>query len=165
MNPQKLSQLDPKLREAYERVMGTNIPTTSATTIQAQTPPPPPTSNPIPQPQPQPIQPPVSMPQPSTLPIQPITEPQPVINPQPIPTPEPVTAPQPTTNFVQMNSEVPAAPTANANFTMPVQTKTAVLKKNNGIMPILFLFVGIIFLLIYSLFWAKIFNLSLPFLP
>ncbi|KKQ36924.1 MAG: hypothetical protein US55_C0048G0010, partial [Candidatus Levybacteria bacterium GW2011_GWC2_37_7] len=37
MDPQKLSQLDPKLREAYQRVMGTVIPD-SQTPAQTQPP-------------------------------------------------------------------------------------------------------------------------------
>jgi len=42
MNPNNLSHLDPKLKEAYERVMGTTIP------AQAQTPSPAPTTTPAP---------------------------------------------------------------------------------------------------------------------
>ena len=53
MDPQKLSQLDPKLRDAYQRVMGTAIPQPQAP-VQSQSPmptPPIPTS-PTPNPMP-----------------------------------------------------------------------------------------------------------------
>lgn len=77
MDPQKLSQLDPKLREAYERVMGT-----------------PSTPDPIPPPQPIPPVEQPAIPSP-TEPIQPVASETPVT---------PITEPA-TTNFDQMNSE------------------------------------------------------------
>jgi len=128
MDPQKLSQLDPKLREAYQRVMGTTIPTPPAAPIQTQAPPP-------------------------SIPSDPTQIPQP----QPVPT-------QPATNFVQMNSEVPAPA---QNFTtpppMPLAQTMAVKKKSGIIMPILFGFAALVFIAIYTLFWTKIFNFNLPF--
>jgi len=195
MDPQKLAQLDPKLRDAYQRVMGTTIPEPNPAPSQAQTPSPaggPPTTNPspIPQPQPQPepnpapspiveptppaapteepsvpIQPtvpPTTEPQPAPLTPEPAVEPQPAINPQP----QAMSA-QPTSNFVQMNSEVAAAPTTSTpNFSAPApETQTVAVKKKSGIMPILFGFVGLIFIAIYTIFWAKILNFKLPFLP
>ncbi len=138
MDPQKLSQLDPKLREAYQRVMGTPLPPT------------PPAPNPVPA----------------------ASEPQPAINPPPqaIPTPQPAipTPPAQTDNFIQMNSEAAVAPPAAAtpNFTVPApEAQTVLLKKKNGMLPILFVIVALIFIAIYTLFWTKIFNLRLPFLP
>jgi len=129
MDPQKLSQLDPKLREAYQRVMGTTIP-----------------------------EPAVPNQAPATAPLQPtppVTQPQPVINPQAAP--EPAIPQQPTSNFVQMNSTVAAIPADQA------QSGT-VLKKKSGLMPVLFIIAGLIFIGIYTLFWVKIFNLQVPFL-
>lgn len=184
MDPQKLSQLDPKLREAYQRVMGTTIPEPPATPSQTQTSiPPNPDAASNPQPQPQLTPPPVNEPVP-TIPTQPtppstpesepasptppITEPQPTINPQPqsIPNPSPQSIPtQPNTSFVQMNSEIPTAQTANPqNFIAPpAQAQVMALKKKNKITPILFGFLGLIFLVIYTIFWAKILNFKLPF--
>ena len=173
MDPQKLSQLDPKLREAYQRVMGTTIPEPQFPPVQTQTPPPAdgstiPTPDPIPTPQqPQPI-PTIptdrsnpSIPQPEPAP----SSPEPVAEPQPIQMPDPATQAQPTSNFTQMNSEVSAAPSLNSpNFSAPA-LQVATFKKKNGIMPILFGFVGLIFIAIYTLFWTKIFNFKLPFLP
>lgn len=137
MDPQKLSQLDPKLRSAYERVMGTTIP--QPTPAQAQTTPP--------QSQPQPA---ASIPKPMS---------QPATNPQPQ-----------SSNFVHMNSQIPtstAAPiTSNPNFAIPtIPTQTTAMKKKSGMMPILFVILGVIFIAVYTLFWTKIFNLKLPFLP
>jgi hypothetical protein len=137
MDPQKLSQLDPKLREAYQRVMGTSIPNPpQAPPVQRQAP--------VPQPQPTPksVETP-SMPTPPSQHIEAIpTQPQPI----------PVQAPS---NF--------------ANFTPPPSTpqaQTITMKKKSGIvMPIIFTIVGLIFIVIYTFFWTKIFNLKLPFLP
>lgn len=184
MDPQKLSQLDPKLRDAYQRVMGTTIPQPQAAPAQAQTPTPPaPIPNPPPTPDPnpvpatpninpaitpdelptQPIEPPV---QPPTAPIMPeptpVSEPQPAIPPQPEPTPT-----QQANNFVQMNSEVPAVPAQNFSAPQPQpQTQTVTVKKKNGMMiPILFGIAGLVFIVIYTLFWTKIFNFKLPFFP
>lgn len=184
MDPQKLSQLDPKLRDAYQRVMGTVIPEPQAPVAQAQasTPPPappvpptPPTPDPIPipqpTPQPEPIPTPVVEPvpavqEPSPVPAVPPVQPPPAI-PQPVES-QPAINPQPqNSNFAQMNSEVTAvAPAAgNLNFTAPIQTQATTLKKKNGMMPILFGIVGFVFIVVYALFWAKIFNFKLPFLP
>jgi hypothetical protein len=173
MDPQKLSKLDPKLRDAYQRVMGTPIPEPQVQPIQAQTPPPPggpipdpaPTP-PMPQPEP-PIPPPSSEPtptiqEPPTAPeplIQPpVSEPQPTIPTESpaIPAPEPAIPPQQppaqADNFVQMNSEVASA-------------QSTAIKKKNGMMPILIGAAGLVFIVIYTLFWTKIFNFKLPFLP
>lgn len=53
MNPKNLTQLDPKLREAYERVMGTSAPTQAQTSTTLITPPnsAPVVSTPTPEPQ------------------------------------------------------------------------------------------------------------------
>lgn len=163
MDPQKLASLDPKLRDAYQRVMGTTIPEPqTAPPAQMQAPPPPIEKPTTPT---EPTVTPTSEPQPAPLTSQPIAEPQPAINPQPqsIPTPQSIPA-QPTSNFVQMNSEVAATPTFNSpNFSAPAsQTQTIALKKKNKMMPILFGIVGLIFIAVYTLFWTKIFNLKLP---
>jgi hypothetical protein len=186
MDPQKLSQLDPKLREAYQRVMGTTIPEPQAKSdlaqaapIQAQTPLPTDLSadlsaealaeveapakveasakanDPIPSPQPAPAIP------------EPIAEPQPVINPQP------AIPPQQASNFVQMNSEAPTSPAPTPNFTTPaafdaapIQTQAIVVKKKNNILMLTMIGITIlVFIAVYSLFWVKIFNFKLPFLP
>lgn len=199
MDPQKLSQLDPKLREAYQRVMGTQIPKVQNVPIQIQTPTPPtPTPDPTPAPPPQPQPEPTPLPNPPTgedkptplieKPTLPPSTPQSVFgsqsatnpqsqvppaesNPAPAggPTPGPAIPTQQASNFVQMNSEVASTPIMAAstpNFTAPPQTQTiAVKKKGNMIMPILMGIVIVVFLVIYTLFWTKIFDFKLPFLP
>jgi hypothetical protein len=164
MDPQKLSQLDPKLRDVYTRIMGTTIPTPQA--VQKPTPidgaPPAPFINPVSdqsaQSQPTPIATQPSAPAPQAAP------------PPPSPT-------QTNPNFVQMNSTIPAAPAAattipTQNFTAPspapVQAQTQQIiaaKKSGALKPIIFFFLGLILILGYTYFWIKFFNLKLPFLP
>ena len=160
MDPQKLSQLDPKLREAYQRVMGTPIPQ------------PPPMPDPTPAPEPTP--PPVGETTP-TIQEPPVSQPQPAI-PQPEPPPaggsipEPTQPQQPTvqpTNFVQMNSEVATAQ-SSPNFSTPTpmsQGQTIAIKKKSSVTPILVGLAALFFVAVYTLFWTKIFNFKLPFLP
>jgi hypothetical protein len=168
MDPQKLSKLDPKLRDAYQRVMGTTIPEAPAVApAQAQTPTPS-TTPPISTLQPQseiksnnfPI---ASNPYSQSV----VEQSQPATNPQSESTPIAQSAPTP--NVVQANPEAPAPATANfANFTAPPSTpqaQTMEIKKKKGIMmPILFGIVGLVFIVIYTFFWTKIFNFKLPFL-
>lgn len=186
MDPQKLSQLDPKLREAYQRVMGTVIPEPQVAPIQTQAPLPAdsafvvtsakeaasakagtPIQTPQPQQQPKPIPTPNTEP---TVPQTPIDQKrEPFFIPQPTPTnPEP-TPTQQTSNFVQMNSDVPTAPAPLAptpNFVAPIQTQIiAVKKKNNMLMTTMIGITILVFIVVYGLFWAKIFNFKLPFLP
>lgn len=159
MDPQKLSQLDPKLREVYMRVMGTDVPQPQAPSVQTPTstpPPAPPTLEPQTNPTPE-------------LPIpQPVSQPQPAIpQPQPVPTPEPMPQqpPMQATNFDQMNSEVQAAPSSQ-NFLAPIPAaQTMAVKKKHHLLPILIVAAGLVFVAAYTLFWTKIFNFKLPFLP
>lgn len=161
MDPQKLSQLDPKLRDAYQRVMGTPIPQPQTAATQTQTPPPAPTIQEPPVPQPQlPPQPTVSQPQPAI--------PQPEVPPVGGPTPQSSVplSPAQTSNSTQMNSEVPSVQTS-ANFSTPPipQTQTIPQEKKNHPMSILIGIVILVFIAVYTLFWTKIFNFKLPFLP
>jgi hypothetical protein len=177
MDPQRLSSLDPKLRNAYERVMGTTIPQpqaksdlTQAASAQTQAPSmavpfAAPDSNSIPAPQ--------FQPQPeSQLNKSPAAEPQPTINPQPqtIPMPQTAMPTQQVSNSAQMNSQAvdtqAPAEGSNPNFVAPIQNQSITIKRKGGIMmPVLFGIIGLVFVVIYTLFWTKIFNLKLPFLP
>ena len=149
MDPQKLSQLDSKLREAYQRVMGTPI-------LQSQTPPMPtppmPDPTPAPPPQPEPQPPPPTGGEPTPNIEEPPAAPQPATPPIPEPA-MPIPPPAQADNFVQMNSEVASA------------QSTAIKKKNGVMMPVLFGVMGLTFIVIYTFFWTKIFNFKLPFLP
>src|SRR3989344_2510857 len=159
MDPQKLSQLDPKLREAYQRVMG-----------MSSAPPPPPAPQPEPNSTPTDTSIPPSTPSDEQPTIQPSAEPQPATPAIPTETPtipayEPVIPPQPSAqpvNFDQMNSEVASS---SPNFTVPEsQIQTMVIKKKSSIMPILLGVVIFIFIAVYILVWTKIFNLKLTFI-
>jgi hypothetical protein len=135
MDPQKLSQLDPKLQEAYLRVMGTQIPT--------------PQANPSVQ--------------------TPVAAPQFQVQQEPIPAPTPVSQP-----IQGMNSEIPVPQTSmpdSLRMTPPVAPAPAfrpqpvAFEKKSGMIPVFFVIVGVVFIVIYALFWTKVFNLKLPFLP
>ncbi len=187
MDPQKLSQLDPKLREAYQRVMGTPLPpmpTSDPTSMPPQPestlPPSPaePDSIPAGGSAPtieEPPQSPVSEPESVFSPIsEPLTEPQPAINPQQetIPASEPTIPQQQTSNFASVNSEVSAAPIpanpVSPNFAAPapIQAQTMAIKKKGGMLtPVMTGIAILVFIVVYTLFWTKIFNFKLPFLP
>jgi hypothetical protein len=156
MDPQKLSQLDPKLRDVYQRIMGTQVSNPQAAAA------------PVP-------------PQQNTPPVQARTfvrsTPQIEIQPQPIPPVQPPIFAQPNqvvqpNPVFQMNPQIPTpAVTATPNFAPPppappVQAQGMTMEKKGGsIKFILFGIVFLVFLVIYTLFWAKVFNLKLPFLP
>lgn len=134
-------QLDPKLKEAYDRVMGTS------TTPPAANPPAAPVVNPSPAPEPIP-----SNPEPLTQ--TPFTPPQPV-TPEPVVPNEPVT-PQP----------APAEPTTSVESKVQINGFVAAdHQKKSGISPAIVILGVIVFLVVYSLFWIKFFGVSLPFLP
>ncbi|MDP2638528.1 MAG: hypothetical protein Q8P26_05715 [Candidatus Levybacteria bacterium] len=182
MDPQKLSQLDPKLRDAYQRVMGTTVPKPSTRPV-AQTQTTPPVNGPTPPIQKPtiPVNPPISsnsnpninpspaikLDEPAVRPIQPPTQPQTTIEPpaQPELSPKPQ-APLGSANFDQLNSQVSSA--ASSNFSAPTpmtQNQAVIIKKKNRLLPILAVIVVLVFFVVYTLFWVKIFNLKLPFLP
>lgn len=190
MDPQKLNQLDPKLKDAYMKVMGMPVPEPQDPSIQAQSPIPNPVPTPDPNPVPDPTPVPTPIPEPEPIPTPtptinqppqdvpptpPVSEPeptpQPTITPEPepptIPTPEPTIPQQPSmqaTNFEQMNSEVAAAQ-ASPNFTAPapMPAQNMVIKKKSSSLPILIGVAMLIFIAVYTLFWTKIFNFTLPF--
>ncbi|MEK7534272.1 MAG: hypothetical protein AAB600_02935 [Patescibacteria group bacterium] len=140
MDLNKLNQLDPKLKETYERVMGTAIQPTPRTSPFMPKP-----ANPFP-------------------PTQPVT-PQPIIQ-------KPTIQSQPSQPIQSQSIQQPiqtfkAKPLqAQPAQAQPIQRQQAQsLKKKNKILPVL-VALGVIVLLIgYALFWIKIFNLKIPFLP
>lgn len=201
MDPQKLSNLDPKLREAYQRVMGTPIPQPQDTFSQNQSQTPPPIdpnsgSTPIPDPTPVPtpvpepelpsstvngsiptsdINPAITPDEPTSPAIQPPTEPvissipvepAPGSEPAPASRPPPAIAPEPAPKFDRLNSQIEAAsaPQVSPNFSTPApQAQAITIKKKNNLMPILIGVVILVFLVVYALFWVKVFNFKLPF--
>jgi hypothetical protein len=134
MNPKAPANLDPKLKETYERVMGTSFAPTAAPT------------------QPRPVQ--------TTVVQEPesATLPQPAIPAQLLPIdvanpagPEMVQSPQmPTTGDPFKTAEVPPA---------NVMMKGTTAKKKNFLMPVLLMVGGLIFFIAYAVIWAKVFGL------
>ncbi len=157
MNPKSTANLDPKLRETYERVMGTALPKT------------PPTG----QTQPQTSQHPTSVPEaaPSNAPKLQVQEVEP--EPLTIPTPDlplPLKK-EPILNEMVQSPESPvfnskknayeskesSAPTPSATNANPTQTLSS--KKKNKVMPIFLTLGGLVFFVLYGVIWAKVFGL------
>lgn len=125
--------LDPKLKEIYERVMGTNV--ASA---------PPPQTQAVPQ-APAPITAPVAQ----AAPL-PTTTPTPVVSPPPA---QPA-APAPAANQTHVQQK-----TAKGTTTFVAQQGSS----SKTVLPILYLIGGIIFLLVYTIFWMRVFGIPVPY--
>lgn len=193
MDQKQLSQLDPKLKAVYDRVMG----------IANTAPPPPPQMAPSAAPQPPTMQ----MPQSFGMPAQPVQGlpqsqvPTPLVPPVPprpsfvveevnntapsmqtpmppvlpqIPTPPVATPPhtdQGQTFFAQ-NQAIPTfraaqqAPMQPMQASIPVvhtQPTTAVHNNGNShVFMVLFIILGIIFFILYGIFWVQLFNIGIP---
>lgn len=169
MDPKQNAQLDPKLQEAYNRVMGT--PTPPIATPTGVTPPP---VTPMPQPAdalastPQPTTSPATLPTPElTKPPAVLSTPTPSVNPSVTPastlaSPTPPLASTPvvvphSVETVRVGGNTPAATNTQANGTVAKE-------KKNGISPVIIVVGAIVFLLVYTLFWVKFLNVPLPFL-
>jgi hypothetical protein len=154
MDPQKLSQIDPKLKEVYDKVMGAPDPS------QVQTPPP---ANPIlaPQPIPQP-QTATQYQQEASPQSQSVFTPQQTLN---TPSPQPTTTIPQDSNPTQLDSEI-----ATSGFSFipsyPIATSETLATKKKGVSGkfILLGLVVIVFIAVYALFRAKALNINLPFL-
>ncbi len=135
----QLSQLDPKIKEAYDRVMNTTVhhnPTapdnTNATVPNEHNPTTPPSTPPIAKLSPTPVQPAAAS----------LT-----------PTPQPVV----TNNSLRREPEKIHIGGVPHGGTMQ--------KKKSAVSPIVYIICGLIFLVIYIIFWLKFFNVPVPFLP
>jgi hypothetical protein len=140
MNPKTVNDLDPKLKETYERVMGTSFS---------------PSANPIPAPVMQrPIQ--------TTVVEQPVAEqsPQAVVQPLPPLPQQPAANPMqemvPSPQMTKMPTTFQATAMPPANVLIKNATTT---KKKNFLKPVLFTVGGIIFFIVYGVVWAKVFGL------
>src|SRR5260221_14053596 len=156
MDQKQAGNLDPKLQEAYNKVMGipasgdpaqTTVTTPNVTVSATQVPA-------------TPITPPIMSSTPTT--------PAPVVMPEPIipanPTPP---SPQPSVQTVQATIPVGRA-TVHVGATVTPETHGFVAKgKKSGmkISPVILILGGVVFFLVYALIWVKVFNLQLPFLP
>ena len=144
MDPQKLASLDPKLREVYERVMGIQIPSQAVPASRVNKP--------------------VSA-SPSQTQFSPNLE---AANSQSSADLQPQSAPQQSSDFTQTNSEMPTptipTPDLFPSNPMPAAETLVIPRKNLSLEFILFGIVVFVFIVIYALFWTRVFNLSLPFL-
>ncbi len=112
MDPKTLPTLDPKLQEAYERVMGTSV-----------------------------------------TPAAPVPVSTPVTTPQPPPTTQPIAA-------APLPPVPPLTPTHHASITFVAGNAEPSKTKNS---PVIFIFAGLVFFVVYVLFWMKFFSFKLPF--
>ncbi len=150
MDPASLSNLDPKLRETYERVMGTTTPAAS------DTPPTPPadgtTTTPIVEPAPSTTD--TTTPTPSTdTPTPPPVSPDELSTSAAPPAPDSLArAEQPQT--VTISQPLPNPATSNV-ITPP--------HGHMGLIKVFYVLGGAVFFVIYIFFWLKIFNFNLPF--
>lgn len=166
MDPkQQLNQLDPKLQEAYNRVMGTastsNVAMANAGTpaSDAASPTPPPTQSPQP-----PLPPKPAAPQP--IPQPPVAPPPPAATFVP---PLPAEKPQEDSMassmpITKVYTPSPSADAATSGF-VAATPQTQAEEKKHGISPVILILGGLVFFIIYTLVWIRVFNLSLPFLP
>lgn len=146
MNPKTVKDLDPKLKEAYERIMGSNF-----TPKSAESQPTNPTNN-----QPQPEQKPLESSQaPKPAQNTPIMQTTQVFsqNPQPSePTPE-------LSNQKEEKKETKKESDPTSLFTSSPSTTSATQKKSLNMLPLLFAIGAIVFFGAYVVIWAKVFGL------
>jgi hypothetical protein len=178
MDPKTLANLDPKLRETYEKVMGTS----TTPSPQAATP-----GNSTPTPKPSSLIPGLIKPKTQPAPTPPI--PSPVSSPLPnIPAPANpfiapnnstvVTAPSPvqTSDFATLQATPTGAPlptpqVQNAqprNLTQPLPSPASINKAapsthSSPIIRTLYIIASIVFFAVYIIFWLKILKYPLPF--
>lgn len=149
MDQQQLASMDPKLREAYDRIMGnTTKPGVQASTQAQQTMNPAPTGQ-LNQP---PTQPTVDIKSNFQSPPIQTTTPQQTVPPPPPSTPN--TAPPP--QFID-----PVL--ANNQMHAYVAQEVAGVKQSLKIIQIMYIAGGLVFFAVYALFWMKFFNISAPF--
>jgi hypothetical protein len=153
MDPKALSNMDPKLRETYERVMGNSVASTQTS---------PSTSFPSPgaavssqftsnfntsiAPTPASVPPVAEIPQPQTL--------TPPFNP-------PVAPATPVTPFSPPIT--PQAASAGAFQPLPSPASIPQQQGSSPLLRILYIFGAIVFFALYTIFWIKVFGFQLPF--
>lgn len=192
MDQKQLSQLDPKLKAVYDRVMGIatapapNPPSTQQPHFQQ--PPAPPVQQQAPQTEPFGVQqsPIPALPQTSS----PLPRPSFVVEEVPHPSPAQLVPPVPPT-FTQsitsstpshsdqgqtffsqdaqtiptLRSQQPPPPMQPMQSAMPVTSyapQAVVPAKNSHAFMVLFIILGIIFFILYGVFWVQLFNIGIP---
>ena len=144
MDPNKLGQLDPKLKEAYDRVMNA-----------AATPPPPPPSAPsqTAQTSPSPTAPPP--PPPASNVTRPFLQ----------NTPPPDIAPSPVSKPAPDHVEVTQTPGPIASKFPAYKAGTLKAHRGGNVPTILWVLLAAVFFVAYTLIWVRVLGVSLPFLP
>lgn len=129
-----VSQLDPKLKEAYDRVMGTVVtpPAKTNEAMPAPSAPSAPAASPIPTPA-------------STTPV--------IHAAEPIPAPAQAHAAPVSTSIHQVVSSPTSTPKAAVST-----------QKKSGSKAFIFLLGGIVFFVVYAIVWIKMFSLKVPLL-
>lgn len=136
MNPKGVNDLDPKLKETYERVMGTSL-TPQQPAGQANVLPPEPSS-------PQPV-----------LKTETVQNETPTAS-APLPEPEMVASPQ---VFKAGDPFKDIDPPPSEVITNNAVVNTPKVKGKNKLMPVLLVVGGLVFFAIYAVVWAKVFGL------
>lgn len=172
MDPKSMPNLDPKLRETYERVMGTTLKPSTTDKPKAASPTPAPSAADLHAPAP--MVPPTS---PSSEPgsMPPLHSAGNAVSAASIAKME---IPQPTHESNSDKASPPIHPhpdmhntgtgtvrldaTNDAAANHPEGAKD-MQKKKGKISPVIFIVGGVVFFLVYALFWAKVLNLPLPF--
>lgn len=178
MNPKPTANLDPKLKEAYERIMGTTVPQPQAgqPTAPSQEPinsaspkapeepnlPPPPTAHEpmMNVPKPHPLQPEAPKLQVEEVTHEPINISTPDIPPPPVLEPlsgEMVQSPESPIFNSKKNPFIEQSPGSASNMIKNVQENNP--KKKGGFMRVLLSLGGLIFFILYGVIWAKVFGL------
>ncbi|MBI2033251.1 MAG: hypothetical protein HYT10_02190 [Candidatus Levybacteria bacterium] len=155
MDPKTAQNLDPKLKEAYDRVMGTSLPATSPAPAVPPSQPAPHIETTAPTPPPsQPMQI-FQANEAKSPPPQHTSEPAPFthVNPPAVHTASPVSS---TSQGSTISSGFVAGGTKNHSSTS---------SESAGVSSKVLFLAGVVFFLIYTLFWIKFTGLTLPFLP
>lgn len=171
MDPKQNAQLDPKLQEAYNRVMGTPTIPSDTTTPSVAAP------QAISNSSVAPVG--LSTSSPATLPAPDLTQPSTTPNSptSPIPVATPIGTSQNTTPSLATPTSSPPSPIVMPHSTETVRVggsapapssstvdTTVAKEKKKGISPVLIIVGAIVFLLVYTLFWVKFLNVPIPFL-
>ena len=154
MDPKALSNMDPKLRETYERVMGTTVASTQTSPSATIPTPGQAVSSQIPNN----ITPPVA---PPAAPLS--TSPTPAAE---IPQPQTLTPPFTPATPVTPFSPLPQNVSAGAFQPLPSPSSFPQNAQQQGSSPllrILYIFGAVVFFGLYTIFWIKVFGFRLPF--
>lgn len=172
MDQSQLNALDPKLRDTYQRIMNTQVQAKPAPPGQIpETPAPPPSNSPAASSQ--------MISEPAIKPLENTMSQPEVPTPQNIPeTPSPAAPPTPTPPHIMDNIQqvAPLPPPAPQIFTsQPLSTAAEnqihayIAQEVTGaryslqMIQVIYIVGGIVFFVVYALFWMKFFNVASPF--